>query len=260
MTVSTTFGRSLQPELMDAALPLPETERALADLDRVHARLFGDHAARRALSQRIAAGSRCQTLIDLGTGSGRISSRLKQRALRRGVALRVIGVDRKLAHLVFGARSGHEQLRIVADADALPFRAGCSDWSFSNLLFHHFSESRNRVILQEMQRVARRAAVVVDLRRALCARIFVRVLLPLLRVGHVARYDGKLSTDQAWCLAEIRQLTTDLPVTELRRRFPFRFSLVLEHAPASSAQGNDATTVSGPDRTGPATGRIRPPR
>ena len=233
MTVTTTLDRPLRPELMDGPdLSLPDTERALADLDRVNSRLLGYHASRRALLRRIVAGCRCQTLIDLGTGSGRVSAELKQLALRHGVALRVIGVDRKLRHLVFGNRT--DQLRVVAAADALPFRTGASTWCFSNLLFHHFSATANRRVLAEMRRVAVRGAVVVDLRRALCARLFIRLLLPLLRVGPVARYDGKLSTDQAWCLGEIDQLTRDLPVAELRRRFPFRFSLVL-------AGGTDAT-------------------
>ena len=79
-----------------------------------------------------------------------------------------------------------------------------------------------------MQRVASRGAVVVDLRRALWARGLIRLLIPLLRVGPVASFDGKLSTDQAWSLGEVRQMTANLSVKELRRRFPFRFSLMLE--------------------------------
>lgn len=207
---------------------MPETEMALADLDRVNGKLFGYGASCRSLAPRIARGPRCQVLIDVGTGSGKVSRRLRQRALREGVRLRVIGVDRKLSHLLYGRRKGSPDLRVVADAEALPFRAAAVDWSFSNLLFHHFDVRQNLQILEEMRRVARLGVAIVDLRRALCARALIRLLLPLLRVGRVASYDGRLSTDQAWCLGQVRQLTADLPVAELRRRFPFRFSLILK--------------------------------
>ena len=229
MTVSYALNRPLEAELMDGPdLALPDIERALADLDRVNKKLFGYHSSCRSLLPRILAGPKCQILIDLGTGSGRISCRLSQLAFRRHVLLRVIGVDRRLSHLLYGRRCGTSQLRAVADAEALPFRPATADWSFSNLVFHHFTPGKNRRILEEMQRVARRGAVVVDLRRALCSRGIFRLLSPLLRIGPVASYDGKLSTDQAWCLKEVATLIDKMPVLELRRRFPFRFSLVLQ--------------------------------
>ena len=230
MTLSYALDKPLETELMDGSdLSLPDIEQALADLDRVNERLFGYHSSCRSLLPRVVEGPRCQTLIDLGTGSGKISCRLKQLALRRGVHLRIIGVDHKLSHLLYGRRRCHtSQLRVVADATALPFRSTTADWSFSNLVFHHFTPRKNRRILQEMRRVARQGAVVVDLRRAFCARSFFRLLLPLLRIGPVASYDGKLSTDQAWCFEDVAKLTDQMPVTELRRRFPFRFSLVLQ--------------------------------
>jgi len=234
MTASYTLNKPLQPELMDGLnLPLPATEQALADLDRVNERLFGYHAICRTLVPRIAKGPRCQTLIDLGTGSGKVSMKLKQVALRHGVLLWVVGVDRKLSHLLYGRRHGTSQLRLVADAEALPFRNTAADWSFSNLLFHHFTPNKNRRILAEMRRVASRGAVVVDLRRAFCARGLIRFFLPLLRVGTVASYDGKLSTDQAWCVEDVAHMAADMPVIELCRRFPFRFSLVLRSGGSS---------------------------
>jgi ubiquinone/menaquinone biosynthesis C-methylase UbiE len=230
MTAITTNEGSLQPELMDALdLPLEETGRALADLDRVNRWLFGHSASCRALRSRISNSPESQRLIDLGTGSGTVTAYLQQTAAKRGIRLQVIGVDRKLGHLLFGRQLGNRHLRVVAAAEALPFRDEASDWSFSNLFFHHFSPGQNRRILTEMQRVSRRGSLIIDLRRALCARALVRLLLPLLRVGPVASYDGRVSTDQAWCMKDLAKLTSGLPVLELRRRFPFRFSLVLEN-------------------------------
>jgi len=224
----------LFPELMDGELPYPEARRALTDLDRVNRLLLGVGSARRTLARRLAAGTgpgRTASLLDLGTGSGFIAGEVARAVGRLGSRVRVVGLDRRLAHLVVGRAlagpGGSGQLRVVASADALPFRDRAFDWTVSNLLFHHFGGLSNRAILAEMRRCARRGAAVVDLRRSRLAGWLIRGLFPLLGIGRVARHDGLLSIRQSWALREVRALVADLPVEELRRRFPFRWSLVL---------------------------------
>lgn len=235
MTVPSRAEAALEPELMDRDdLPLAETERALADIGRVHT-VVGIRAIRRTLLPRLAGGRRI--VLDLGTGNGALAARLAGVARRLGIELRTVGVDRKLAHLAIGRRQGFEQRRVVADAAALPFADGCLDAAFSTLLFHHFDGPTNRRILDEMRRVARGVAVVVDLRRSRLGSLLGRVVLFLLGLGPVARYDGRLSLDQAWRLDEVRRLLATGEVAEVRRRWPFRWSLVLEpQADADSRQ------------------------
>ena len=230
--------RRLAPEAMDGPLPYGEARRALRDLDRVNRWLLGVAAARRVLAPRLARAaadddrSRPVRLLDLGTGSGALV-RLAVRGGGPGRApVRVVGVDRRLMHLVVGRSldpepEGPQQLRVAASVDALPFRDGAFDWTFSNLLFHHFDEEDNRQVLAEMRRCARRGAVVVDLRRSRLAVVLARTFFPLLGLGRVARADGVLSIRQSWTVEEIRAFTREHPKLELRRRFPFRWSLVL---------------------------------
>lgn len=230
--------RSPRPELMDdPALGLAETERALGDLDRVTRWSAGLLPVRRVLSPRLAAGPRRQRLLDLGTGSGLVPATLTAAAARAGVELRAVGCDRKLSHLLYGRRREPRQLRVVARAERLPFADGVFDWSLSTLLLHHFDRAANLLVLAEMRRVARAGAVVVDLRRSRLARLLFRPLAAILRMGPVARYDGVVSLAQAWTLDEVRRLTAELPVAELERRFPFRFSLVFPPAPRAGAPG-----------------------
>ena len=228
------------PELMDSpTLGLAETEKALADLERINRWTLGLMAARRSLKEHLVVAGRRQTLLDIGTGSGQVSAVLARDSLRRGVALRVIGLDYKLCHLVIGRRSGHEQLRVVASAEQLPFRTGSVDWALSNLFFHHFDKPENSTILAEMRRACRRAALIVDLRQSVMARLLARFLLPLLGAGRVAFHDGKLSADQAWPMKRVEELIFTQEPSELRRRFPFRFSLVL--GPASPDIASEET-------------------
>lgn len=232
--------RRLAPEAMDGPLPYGEARRALRDLDRVNRWLLGVTAARRVLAPRLARvaaegpRNRPVRLLDLGTGSGTLVRLATRGGGPGGVPVRVVGLDRRLTHLVVGRAleaaagpDGPRQLRVAASVDALPFPDEAFDWTFSSLFFHHFDEAGNRRILAEMRRCARRGAVVVDLRRSRLAVALARVAFPLLALGRVARGDGVLSLRQAWTVDEVRALLDELPVFELRRRFPFRWSLVL---------------------------------
>lgn len=210
----------------DPALPLAEAERALADLERVNRWLFGLAAFRRVVLPLVLEGPRRVRLVDVGTGSGQVTADLARAARRRGVEVRVVGVDRKLSHLAFGRRRGHDQLRVVASADALPFADGAADRVVSNLFFHHFGGAGNRRIVAEMTRVGRHGAVIVDLRRSRLAAALFGVAARLLDLGALAAEDGRLSVLQSWSTAELARWEPARGAT-LRRRFPFRFSLVL---------------------------------
>ena len=222
------MARQLTEELMDRPdLPVADAERALADIERVH-RFTGIGALRRACAGRLP--ERGGRLLDLGTGTGYVPARLTR---RRAHAV-VVGIDRKLAHLLAGRRRGIPQLRVVADATALPFRPRSFDGALSTLFFHHFDEATNERIVREMRRVSRHCVVVVDLRRTRWGRLLARLVLTALRLGPVAAYDGRLSVDQAWTLDEVRALIDGADILELRRRWPFRFSLVVRPAATGS--------------------------
>ncbi len=233
---------TLRRERMDDPdLPLPEVERALADIGRVH-RFTGREALTKALAGRLRDGA---WLLDVGTGTGTVPERLA-RDLGLGT-LTVIGVDNQLRHLAIGRRQGFRQHRVVASADALPFADDAVDWSTSTLFLHHFDTAECRRALAEMARVARCGVAASDLRRSWLGSTLARLLFRVLRLGPVARYDGGVSIDQAWTLEEIAELLGPFRIVELRRRWPFRFSLV-------------AIPLSAPGPAPPAADRSRPPR
>jgi len=216
------------PELLDQPGLAPEqVDRALIDLERVNWWLLGTLPVRRALLQRLCGGRPRQLLLDVGTGTGQVSAKIARAVRRRGGQMIVVGVDRKLEHLLVGRRRGNPQHRVVAAAEALPFGNRSFDWSVSTLFLHHFLAEESRRILLEMRRVVSVGAAVVDLRRSRLTGLLLRLLFPLLRVGPVARHDGYVSAEQAWTIREVEELVDERLVVELRRRFPFRFSLIL---------------------------------
>jgi SAM-dependent methyltransferase len=203
-----------------------EAEEALRDLERVYRLLLARGHDLRRLVLRHARGVDDRWCLDLGAGGGHIAADLVRDAQRQGRTVRVIGVDRKLSHLLAGRRLGSPQVPLVADAAALPLRAAAIACAFSHLFFHHFDERENRRVLAEMRRVAR-AVVVVDLRKSRLLSWLVRPALRLLRLGDVAFDDGVTSVERSYGLADVAAAAEGLPIVELRRRFPFRWALVL---------------------------------
>ncbi|HEX6201093.1 MAG TPA: hypothetical protein VF150_12575, partial [Thermoanaerobaculia bacterium] len=101
--------RLLSPELMDGALAYDQARRALADLDRVNRLLLGVWSARRSLVPLLADGAAWDgpvSVLDLGTGSGSLAAAVARTAARRGVRVRLVGLDRRLTHLVVGRALG----------------------------------------------------------------------------------------------------------------------------------------------------------
>ncbi|MEM9290835.1 MAG: methyltransferase domain-containing protein [Acidobacteriota bacterium] len=250
--MSTNPNATRSSELLDEGeLSHQEVSRALEDLRRSNRWLLGYRILRQTLLPRLLApedpaSSPADTasfptrddsppwVLDVGCGLGDVSADLAQQAEAKGRPIRVVGLDAQLRHLLLGRREYPQQHRVVACARHLPFAEDAVSWSFSSLVFHHFDAVANDRILAEMRRVARRGAVIVDLRRSPWLRALIRPTLRLLGNGPVARHDGRLSVAASWSLKAVRQLAATHPILELRRRFPFRFSLVLDGRPTPS--------------------------
>jgi len=229
-----------ETELLDGGDLSPrEVDTALDDLVRSHRRLFGYAAVKRALTPHFPTSTEPVKIIDLGSGPGDVGDQLTRHLERRGVTARVICVDRQLAHLLAGKRMGYAQLRVVADAEALPFRDGAFDWGLSHLVLHHFDPESNTRILAGLLRVAERVAAI-DLLRSPLAVSLVPLALRFLRVGPVAFADGVVSIRQSYTLQEVRDFTRSFMRLELRRRFPLRFSLIITKKRTGSARPSKA--------------------
>jgi SAM-dependent methyltransferase len=221
-------------ELLDRpGVPPDEAERALRDLERVYRWLLFGGPLRRAVLAAVR-GERGALVLDLGAGGGHVAADLARRgdahrndARRSDAAPKVVGLDIKLSHLLAGRRMGSPQVPVVADASALPFPPGAFACAFSHLFFHHLDEAANRRVIEQMRRVARRAVVIVDLRRSRLSRLLVRPCLRLLGLSPTAYHDGVVSAETSYALPAVADVVAGLPVRELRARFPFRWTLVV---------------------------------
>jgi len=167
------------------------------------------------------------TLLDVATGSADLPRALRQRAAARGIWLHVIGTDVGGQVLVEAARHGADLALVRHDATRLPFADGAVDVATLCLAAHHLDPPALQATLRELWRVCRRGVVVSDLERGAPAYLGARLMALALR-NRLTAHDGPVSVLRAYTAPELHALArrAGLEAISLRRRFPFRLTLV----------------------------------
>lgn len=144
------------------------------------------------------------TLLDIGTGAGDIPEHARTLARRRGVQLTTIGLERTTSL----AEDAEQRVGSVCVGDGLrlPFRSNSVDIVTCSQVLHHFADDEATTLLQEMHRVARRLAVVADLRRSWIAAAGIWISSFALRFHPVSRHDGVLSVLRGYRRHELAAL------------------------------------------------------
>ena len=212
-------------EILDDPDVDPAVRRqSIRDVTRSNRLLGGLRAAslevRHAL--REVGGNGNFSLLDVGTGLADVPLRAARDAARDGVALTTIGVD-QAASLLVVARDCLTHA-VCADALALPFRDRSVDIVMCSQVLHHFEIGDAERLVRELNRVARRAVIVCDLRRSwLAAFGFWAVSFPM-RFHRVTRHDGVVSVFRGFTTAELNRIvkaaTGSTPI--VRRRLGYR--------------------------------------
>ena len=197
-----------------------EARRSLADLRFVN-RWLGNRGRLLAAVRPFLEASAHPSLLDVGCGSADVPLWIASRFAR---PVAVVGVDLKPLHL----RAAQGPLRgVAADVHALPFADGRFDVVTASLFLHHFDGPDVARVLRELYRVARRALVVNDLRRARVPYVFGRVAFPLLFRSRVSVEDGLLSIRRAFTARELADAFSDagIPAT-IASHWPYRLLAV----------------------------------
>jgi ubiquinone/menaquinone biosynthesis C-methylase UbiE len=203
-------------ELLDEGnVPRADMERSLRDLRRINKYLGGTGIYKRLLNRFEA-----RSVLDIGAGTADDLEAIPHVPLR-------IGLDFKIEHLLY-LRDGSRVLRVVGDAQRLPFRDGAVDVVTSAHFFHHFGPDDNVTILREALRVAKDGVTVNDTRRHYVPLLFVHLLGALRLIGKVTRNDAPASVRQAYTLEETRAIAERVKAKfQIVRMWPFRLGILL---------------------------------
>jgi SAM-dependent methyltransferase len=206
-------------------------ERSLRDVRRANTALGGAHAVLSEVARQLSALGPEGTLLDVGTGLGDIPARARALAARRGVQLTALGVDEaaSLARVTHGMLDGSA----CADARRLPFPDASVDLVTCSQVLHHFEDADIPVVLRELQRVARRAVIVSDIRRSwIAAAGFWLVSWPL-GFHPVTRHDGVVSVLRGFTPRELSRHVQRATgrAADVRRHLGFRLTATWTPAP-----------------------------
>jgi SAM-dependent methyltransferase len=177
-------------------------ERSLRDVRRANTVLGGANAVLTELARIMSWLGIEASLLDVGTGLADIPARARELASRHDVQLHTFGVDeaetllRLTGHLLDGG--------VCADARDLPFATSSVDVVICSQVLHHFEDEEIPVVLRELDRVARRAVIVSDLRRSWLAVTGFWCMTWPLGFHPVSRHDGIVSVLRGFTARELR--------------------------------------------------------
>lgn len=164
------------------------------------------------------------TLLDVGSGTGDVARAVARALSNRGLGARTIGVEQPF---ILEAIPRPETDDVVAgDALTLPIRDRSVDVAICSQVLHHFCDQQARVLISELDRVARIGVVIGDLERDALAALLFRAVAPALRFHPITVRDGLMSIERGFSGPELRALIRSTVPRDVvvRRRFPFRLT------------------------------------
>lgn len=210
-------------------LDAPTCEDALVlrnvnEIARCNSIFLGTRAAVAELAPWFPVLPRAATLLDIGTGVGDVPRAAQLSAVRHGISLRTIGLDAApvLAHTA-GCQLSHA---LCASGLAIPVRDRSIDVVLCSQTLHHFRDDAACTLLREMNRVARTAVIVSDLRRNwIAAGGFWLGSFPL-GFHAVTRHDGVVSVLRGFTRDELSDTVFRAVAVRpaVHRRLGFRLS------------------------------------
>jgi ubiquinone/menaquinone biosynthesis C-methylase UbiE len=227
--------RSYELEYIDTGSYTPaEYEDCIGELQLVN-RWMGDaHTLKSTLLKEIdSAGLKQFSVLDVGAGSGELLRVTATWARETGRKVRAVGLElneRSASSILEESREFPEISSVRGDALALPFANTDFDYVISSLFTHHFAEEQIIKILREMNRVARRRIIVIDLHRHPIAYFFYTTLGKLFLKNRLIRHDGALSILRSFKAEEMLALAKRAGLRDVgvSRHFPYRLALNAE--------------------------------
>ena len=218
-------------EYLDDPSTSPEVRaRSLADV-RVSNRLLGGlHAVLAEVGRIAPALGDSVSVLDVGTGLADVPVRVRALLAKRKVTVELFGVDEapSLARHNLAVLDGS----VCGDARYLPFRSSSIDLVICSQMLHHLEDREIGAVLAELDRVARTAVIVSDLRRSWFAAIGFWLVSQVLRFHPVTRHDGVVSVLRGFTSRELGDAVRTLGRRPVVRRHP-GFRLTATWSPVS---------------------------
>jgi SAM-dependent methyltransferase len=199
--------RSTESEWLDSADASPdELELVLRDLARFNGAMLGHWPVINWLRTAIkdSPKERTLSLVDVGCGYGDLLRAIRRWARKRGLTIRLIGLDlnRETVRIAQAATDDADEIDyrvmdIFHFAPPVPI-----DFVVSSLLTHHMSDDLIVQFLQWMEQNARKGWMIYDLQRHPVPFHFIDLMGKLTRLHPMVIHDGRISVARSLTRAE----------------------------------------------------------
>lgn len=224
--------RSTKPERIDTGdYTEEEYDRFLEDIRLVN-RFAGDNwALRKTLLKEVEKENlKDFSVLDVGAGSGELLRTIAKfaRKQKRKADLYGLELNERSAESILEESASFNEIKSVrGDALKLPFADNSFDFAISSLFTHHLSDEQIIQTLQEMNRIASRKVLIIDLHRHPIAYAFYKVFCVTFRISQMVREDGSLSILKGFKTNELKGLAkkAEMQNSIVERHFPFRLVL-----------------------------------
>ena len=208
-----------------------EYEDCIGELQLIN-RWMGDARTLKSTLFREIAAERLRefSVLDVGAGSGELLRVTATWARETGRSMRGVGLElneRSALSILEESRGFPEISSVRGDALSLPFDDRHFDYVICSLFTHHFVEEQIVRIFREMDRVARRRIIVIDLHRHPVAYFLYSTIAKLVLKNRLIRHDGALSILRCFKAEELLALAKRAGLRDawVQRHFPFRLAL-----------------------------------
>ncbi len=199
-------ARAVLSELMDEPSSYEELRGCLRDLERVNRTVLAYQPTLRWLRQFAGPAIAPLHILDVGSGGGDMLRRIEAWAQRRGLPVRLTGIDLN-PHATRAAREFTRAASRIqwVPSDAFAYRPQRPvDIIVSSLFTHHLSDDEIVRFLQWMERIAVRGWFINDLSRGRASYVLFMLLARLMRWHRFVRHDGPVSIQRSFTAKDWR--------------------------------------------------------
>lgn len=194
--------RSYKKELLDKdIIPFDDIRQNMRELDFINTWLGGHNISISGLNKLIPEkNDKVYTICEIGCGGGDNLIAIDKWAGKKGVRIKLVGVDKKKECIDFAKEKIKEErfTWINCSYDQVDFGESKPDIIFSSLFCHHFTEQELIYMMQWMRENSSLGFFINDLHRHFLAFFSIKVLTKLFSKSYLVKHDAPLSVERGF--------------------------------------------------------------
>ncbi|WP_299436330.1 methyltransferase domain-containing protein [uncultured Aquimarina sp.] len=229
--------RSDEEELMDDP-EVNETDlnTALSDISRVNRLLGGNHITINAVLDRIRKkdGSKEWVVMDLGCGDGEMLRQLANVFEKKGIKVRLIGIDNndKCLSQARNLSTPYKNIEFYnKNIMNLTKENFYCDIVICTLTLHHFKDEEIKKVLKKSMELVSEIVIINDIHRNRLSYYLFKVFSYFFIKGYIAKNDGLVSIKRGFKRKELIYFAKELQLTsyQLHWKWAFRYRWIISN-------------------------------